>query len=357
MNIARKHFHTFDALRFFSFLLVFFHHVPTKPDGIISFFSKSGGIGVSFFFVLSGFLISYILMHEKISFEKISLKKFMMRRILRIWPLYYAMLLFAFATPYLLNYFNIAYSNEGYEPNWLISATFLENYKIMATNSFPNTSPLRVMWSICVEEHFYIIWGLAFYWLPLKKVPQMIGGFILLGTVCRLVYHSMGIASLDVFSNIDYFAYGAIPAYLLHFKPAQIEKFGRIKKGWKYGFALFTLALVFCIPNQSQNWIELLAPSVLGMTFSVLILITLPQQNALYISTSSVLSKLGIFTYALYLIHTIVINLMLKIDQMIFDQYNWLFTATISLAITIIASIASYHLFEKHFLKLKKYFY
>ena len=84
LNTSRRYFHTFDALRFFSFLLVFFQHLPGSGFRIVDFFQKSGEVGVSFFFVLSGFLITYILLYEKTTKEKIKLKNFFIRRILRI---------------------------------------------------------------------------------------------------------------------------------------------------------------------------------------------------------------------------------------------------------------------------------
>ena len=112
MNFIKKdrvHFHTFDSLRFLSFLLVFLHHSPVSKGSFLHYFAKEGGIGVSFFFVLSGFLITYILIVEKINAHgKIDLKKFFVRRILRIWPLYYAMVIFAMFTPFVLDFFHIS---------------------------------------------------------------------------------------------------------------------------------------------------------------------------------------------------------------------------------------------------------
>ena len=90
--MKREYFQSFDALRFISFFLVFLLHTPVDENSFMSFFSKSGGTGVSFFFVLSGFLITYILIIEKKNFNKISLKNFFVRRILRIWPLFYLMI-------------------------------------------------------------------------------------------------------------------------------------------------------------------------------------------------------------------------------------------------------------------------
>lgn len=188
MTPNRRHFHSFDAFRFIAFFLVFCQHLPIPESSIFYFFSKSGGVGVSFFFVLSGFLITYILLHEKVNTGRVFLKKFFVRRVLRIWPLFYAMILFAFITPLLLAKFNIAYTNEGYEPNWLCSVLFLENYKMMFTNSFPNVSPLRVMWSLCVEEHFYIVWGIFVSILSLQNILKLIWASILFALTCKIIY-------------------------------------------------------------------------------------------------------------------------------------------------------------------------
>ncbi|OYQ39555.1 acyltransferase family protein [Flavobacterium aurantiibacter] len=355
-QLDRKYFHTFDALRFLSFFLVFLQHVPVPDFSVFSFFTKSGKIGVSFFFVLSGFLITYILLHEKSSVRRISLKNFFVRRILRIWPLFYAVLLFAFLTPYFLDILQLSFPKDGYNPNWFISALFLENYMMMTTNGFPNVSPLRVMWSLCVEEHFYVLWGIIIAILPIKKVPQLIFCAILFANLSRYIYHHMGVEWLDLPTNLDYFAYGAIPAYILLFKPELLIRVQKMHNLTKYILALTAIMLVFIIPNLNSYWLNALAPTVLGITFSALILFTLPEKNGIRISNNLYVSKLGIYTYSLYLTHTVVINFFLKFEFST-SEFNFIITAVVSLITTILVSILSYHCFEKHFLKLKKYFY
>lgn len=357
MSIERKHFHTFDALRFFSFLLVFLIHIPGTESSKIIYFTKSGGVGVSFFFTLSGFLITYILLHEKINKGKIRLKNFFVRRILRIWPLFYAMILFAFLTPYILNILKISYSDEGYSPNWFMSLFFLENYKMMITGTFPNVSPLRVMWSLCVEEHFYIIWGIIFFFIPAKKTPLLILLCILIANIFRIIYGYFNIQSSDLFSNIDYFAYGAIPAYILIFKSEIIDRIEKFPIFIKYLTGIITIALIFGLPNINSDWLPYLSPTIFGIFFSIIILFTLPPSNSIYIKDNFLISKLGLYTYGLYLFHTIILRLMLQITHLLNFEINWFVSALISLTITIIVSIISYHLFEKQFLKLKKFFY
>jgi len=357
MPPTRRHFQTFDALRFFSFFLVFLHHLPIPEQSMFSFFSKSGGIGVSFFFVLSGFLISYILIFEKLHHQTISLKNFFIRRILRIWPLFYAMILFAFLTPYILEIIGLSSSSdEGYDPDWFYSIFFLENYKMMMTDTFPNVSPLRLMWSLCVEEHFYIIWGLLFYFLPIKKVLTFLFLSIVLANLVRLVYFNLEINAIDVFSNIDYFAFGAIPAYLLLLKNDVIEFISKKLEILKYPFLIFIFFLIFLIPNFNSEIINLIAPTLLGLSFCALITMTLSTKNILFISNQNILSKLGKYTYGLYLYHVIFINLFIQIFNKTAFKENWILLSLASLIFTILVSIASYHLFESPFLKKKKKF-
>lgn len=357
MSNSKKHFHTFDAFRFFSFLLVFLHHVPIPESSFMHFFANSGGIGVGFFFVLSGFLITYILLNEKLAEQRISLKNFFIRRILRIWPLFYAMILFAFLTPYILEFFHFSSSEKGYNPNWLVSMSFLENYKMMFTNDFPNISPLRVMWSLCVEEHFYVIWGILFFFLPLKKIPYLIGFSILIANITRIIYYKFDIETLDVFSNIDYFALGAIPAYIFLVRAEILNKISQISTTLKQLFLLSTLIILFILSNIQLGIFSILIPTILGALFSIMILFTLSNTNSIQISDNFLFSRLGKYTYGLYLYHVIIINLLLQTIHFLPFEISWFAFVTISLLLTIIISLLSYHLFEKQFLKLKKYFY
>lgn len=356
MITPRRHFHTFDALRFFSFLLVFLTHIPIPANSVFTFFSKSGGIGVSFFFVLSGFLITYILLYEKKMKNKISLKNFFLRRILRIWPLFYAMILFSFLTPYILDLFGFTYSDDGYEPQWLISLFFLENYKMMITGSHPNVSPLMIMWSLCVEEHFYILWGIILYFISIKRVPFLIIFSLVLANITRIFYFHYNINTLDILSNIDFFAYGAIPAYFLINKDNIIKQIGNIPLSIKYSFLFTTLCLIFILPNMEGTLLHLLLPTIFGISFSCIIFFTLPEENSIYISDSNVLSRLGKYTYGLYLFHIIIINLLIQIIPVLPFDMKWIVVGIISLFLTILISIISYNVFEKQFLKLKKYF-
>jgi peptidoglycan/LPS O-acetylase OafA/YrhL len=295
-------------------------------------------------------------MHEKSTQGNISLKNFFIRRSLRIWPLFYAMILFAFLTPYILNFLNINSSDTGYEPNWIMSLLFLENYKMMATGMLPNVSPLAVMWSLCIEEHFYLIWGILIWLIPLRKIPLLIIIAIITANLARIAYGLIGLGTADILTNIDYFAFGAIPAYILVFKPEILIKLEHLPSAIKYMVALFTILLIFGFSNFRIDWLIHITPFLHGTFFSLLILFTLPQKNNLHIGEKLWISKLGIYTYGLYLFHTIFINLFLKVNIPVIKD-NWIAVLFSSLITTILASILCYHAFEKQFLKLKKYFH
>lgn len=352
--MSRQHFHTFDALRFSSFLLVFLIHLPKTGIKYIDIFLNSGVIGVNFFFVLSGFLITYILIYEKQQRQTISLINFFSRRILRIWPLFYLMIAFAYLSPYILNLLNLPSNNEGYSPDLMTSLLFAENYKMMITHSFPDGTPLRVMWSLCIEEHFYIIWGIILYYIKIKNIPYLVVCSVIIANITRFVYTSWGIEYIDVFSHLDFFAYGGIPAYILMCKSHYLKIVERIPKQIKYTFLTLTLTIVFIIPKYPSTVMDFIAPSIFGILFSVVILFTLGKQ-CIQIKDNLWYSKLGVYTYGLYLYHTIVILLLMQVFKM-FSISNWYLLASASLLLTIFMSMASYHLFEKQFLKLKKHF-
>jgi peptidoglycan/LPS O-acetylase OafA/YrhL len=358
---AKRHFHTFDALRFFACLKVFLHHLPILAFPWFVVIKTGGGIGVQFFFVLSGFLITYIILEEREQTGQLNLKHFFVRRVLRIWPLFYLAIAIAFFTPLLLAMLHLGSSQVGYEPDWLWSVLFLENYKMMITHANPNVSPLGVMWSLCIEEHFYILWGILLYIIPIKKVMRLIILCIVLSPICRYIYIANGIPTLDIFTNIDLFAYGAIPAYLLITKKQELENtVNGISILWKRMFVVMLLAaiVVFAQPH-AEKW-DVITTSITGLLFSVLVLFTLPASSRFKIGDKNVLSKWGTYTYGFYIYHTLVINLLLRL----FEKGGFRIDAGQGAVLFIVAaftlslgiSMLSYHLFEKQFLKLKKLF-
>ena len=147
-----------------------------------------GGLGVQIFFVLSGFLITSLLLREHLVYGRISLKDFYLRRVLRIFPLYYAMLfLYALVLPHVsATHFSTVYVSTdmpGYSAYWhsmLTYVPFLQNY--LADIDVVHLGP-GIMWSLAIEEQFYLFWPLLL--IGLLKVPwrRAVPAFLVLALV------------------------------------------------------------------------------------------------------------------------------------------------------------------------------
>lgn len=252
-------------------------------------------------------------------------------------------------------------SAEGYEPNWLFSVTFLENYKMIATNSFPNVSPLGVMWSVCVEEHFYILWALSLYFISARGLPWLIVCSIILANIFRYVFYLHEWAFLDLLTNIDYFAYGAIPAWLLIQRKEQVAAFfNSLSAVLKIIMLIAGVSVIIIFPNLNVEWKVLIEPTVLGLIYAVLLALIVFEEELFCIPQKNIFSRLGVYTYGFYLTHTIVINFFVKVfdkkDMAVESPAVALVFIVACLLGTVIAGMTTYYSIEKPFLKLKKRF-
>jgi len=160
-------FPNLNGLRTLAFLVVFLvHSFRTEYEHIkdtslhrtISWFVSTSNLGVELFFVLSGFLITYLLLHEEKTNAKINVGHFYIRRFLRIWPLYFACVAFGFLIdPVLMKTLAGKVSSETANP-WLF-ITFLSNFNSII-NGEAEAQNLPILWSVAIEEQFYLFWPL-----------------------------------------------------------------------------------------------------------------------------------------------------------------------------------------------------
>jgi len=203
-----------DSLRAFAVLGVLFHHYVAwmlKPVPPFKSYISTGGMGVDLFFVLSGFLISSILMKYKVELDggdkKIShyLAKFYIRRTLRIFPIYYLTLIVAL----LLSIDNV----RGYIMWHFFYAT---NFIIAHKDSW--ILPVGHFWSLAVEEQFYLLWPLVILLVPRKRLFPAIVLTMMVSPVfrivCGIVHAKTQYGSIMVLGNMDLFASGAVLAYI-----------------------------------------------------------------------------------------------------------------------------------------------
>jgi peptidoglycan/LPS O-acetylase OafA/YrhL len=191
-----------DIIRFFAFLLVFVSHYTyffREKDGL-TYYLTQGDVGVQIFFVLSGFLITTLLFLEKERTGNINFKNFYMRRILRIWPLYFLIVALGLTTA--------AFQGKLDHTHMWSLFTFLSNFTIIKDDQF--YLPLAILWSLAVEEQYYLIWPPLVYFLKTKYLKILLLASIVISFWFK--YYGTDIwevAAYHTVSNISYLAIGS----------------------------------------------------------------------------------------------------------------------------------------------------
>lgn len=365
---TKQRFHTFDALRFFAFLKVYLLHVPLQGDfPIFSFLKSGGGIGVSFFFVLSGFLITYLLTFEKIQKGQINIRKFFIRRSLRIYPLFFFLVVIAFALPYSFKEkIGFHMIGGGYDFDWKYSFFFLENYKMLILDHFPKTTPLSVFWSLCIEEHFYILWMVAFFLIPTKRMLFFLSFSIILAWIARYydaaIWENSMIENNDLFTNLDYFAIGGMLGFCVAKNYKKVcHWIQKIPIHWKYIYILCTvLAVIFQNQILPNSIFTIFRPTVIAILFTLLLSIFVPADSSIRIGDNNIISYLGKISFGLYVYHLIFIHTLFQYclnHEILLD--NWIKVGGfmgVTLGASILTAIVSYRYLELPFLRWRNRF-
>src|SRR5687768_15938724 len=186
-------FPNLDGLRFFSFFAVFLYHtyltffnnikeVHSDAYGVTAFLFKNGNLGVNFFFVLSGFLITFLLIKEREFKGTIHVPNFYVRRILRIWPLFYLCVFIGFIIFPIIKKMSGGVPMEVAQPIYYIF--FANNFDFMHSwPTKPDATILSVLWSVAVEEQFYLTWPVILRFTPARFYKFVFPGIMLLSLV------------------------------------------------------------------------------------------------------------------------------------------------------------------------------
>ena len=371
-NIPQKRvfFENLDGLRFFCVLSVFLYHSfyttsEVIKSGKIYQFVKfglfgNGNLGVNFFFVLSGFLISYLLIEEKKLNGKINLPYFWIRRILRIWPLYFFCVVFGFVImPWIKSLFG-EHSTETADPFYYL--TFLSNFDVIR-NGLPDASILGVLWSVSIEEQFYLLWPLILAFTPLKRVWIWFV-FVVGASVCfRALNDTYILREIHTFSCMGDLAIGALGAWLIHFAENFKLFFIKLDK-WQAATLYILVVVVFFFRDNilmGSYFLRIFERPLIAILFLCVILEQSYAERSLFkLSRFTLISRLGVISYGQYCLHFIAILVVIKTTQAFaINKELWqiIFLETpFALALTIFLSIMSYRFFEGPFLKLKSKF-
>ena len=371
MNAQRYYKPELDVLRFFAFLFVFFvHRLDLAPiDGNEYYWafhlSLIGNYGVPLFFFLSAFLITELLSREEHVFGKINIKSFYVRRMLRIWPLYFTFFFLMVFLTSTTDYFGsiipvgtqIAFT--FFSGNWNITFNQWQSYCI---------NPL---WSVSVEEQLYIILPLIVFYAG-RRGLKIFSYLTIAISYLTITYYALhptpGFSGqwTNSFVQFQFFAAGILCSVYLNGKQPQSNIFTRLLM-FILGVGCWLIASIVCEINADAPHLATIGQSVSGWIL-ILIGVMLMFFSLLGISSKYLpnpLIYLGRISFGMYMVHITIYWIIYRIfkDELVLvsDKMglaNWKNELGLVLAFMITVSFAtlSYHFFEKPFLKLKNRF-
>ena len=368
-KLSLPRFENLNGLRFIGAFSVFLFHAfflgnEVWGDFYTSEFFKlilpvirKGHHGVGLFFVLSGFLITYLLLHEAKVKERINVGGFFMRRMLRIWPVYFVVICFGFLIfPHLT--YGIQTSNS-----LLHYSLFLSNFEEIWNGWRDSVNFLTITWSVSIEEQFYISWVVLMLLLPpFRKGKWFLGYFtalMIINLAFRFWYvdHPRTIY-YGTFSVISDLALGGYMSYLcFHF---DFNKKVKALSKWKT-IAIYAVGILIILGSRTFFPGSLIALERIftGLFFAFIIYEQAFSPHSFFKADKLPgFYRMGEMNYGIYMYHCIVIYYV----QMIFQDLGWssltyfVLYILLSFALTMAVSYLSYQFMERPLLRLKKYF-
>ncbi len=384
MDLSKKrYFENLDALRFVSFFFIFFGHALDTESEILKqdevygwvkhYIYIFGKTGFSFAFVLSSYINTWVILEERRNSGRFSPVMYYVRRALRIWPLYFLTLIIGFVlVPFAKDLLNEPFT-ETANPIYFIF--FVGNFYLIE-HGFTQSPIISVLWSVSVEEQFYIFWpfllllfGFRIKWLfPLLTGIFIVSTFYLFGVRENdqfvLWYHTLFLLG-DI-------AMGALFAFI-SFRAATSEKsiFKWLENLSKIQIAIIYIAFWICLIFYKPIFENNLLPGVVNLiiekiVFAVLLAFFIFEQNFcknswIKFGRLKLFSFLGLISYGLFCFHEIGILIGGRVLELlnVQDSVGWFLfiKPAVALIIIIPSAYLSYYYFELKFLKLKKYFY
>lgn len=363
----RFYFPELDAIRFFLFWGVWGyhalpreesvyieHHVPAVFASLITSLLKAGMASLDVFFILSAFLITELLLREKELRGVPDLKAFYVRRLLRIWPLYFFMIALAGF---------VSLFDRTQPLGWAYALAFLlfAGNWIMVFRGFPHAEIIGPLWSVSFEEQFYLLWPLVVRRASKQTLMQIAAGLLVLASLARLILllkHTGGEPIwYNSFARLDSIACGILLAAILH---------GRAT--FRVGLTARLLLLMAGI----SAWLivglrcGLLdpVPTLLGGMFgyplmslggvAIFLSVLGAAQDGFPFLKYSWLVYFGKISYGLYAYHFLGLQLAHHVLTRYHHAHSWTLSWLLALAITVSLAMVSFRWLESPFLRLKR---
>ncbi len=322
-----------------------------------------GPQGVAIFFVLSGFLITYLLLNEKERHKKISLKKFYVRRILRIWPLYFLVLILGF---FILPHFHLADYLDSPDENFIVKLFLCVGIMPNIVYSFyGHILMIGPLWSVGAEEQFYLIWPNIINSIKkkitLKPILLSYLAITLVKVACNLAVHFSNIINLPptLFKisktltyvlKYDIMIVGGFFAYLFFTNSNWLKRI--YQKQIQIGSILVVLLTWYFQPTLLG-----LEDTVLGILYGVIIINLATNKDSIINLENKLFNKGGQISYGIYMFHSLFVALGIKL----FTPYLNGLGGNIMLYIfaflmTFAIAYCSFQYLEKPILKFKEKF-
>ncbi len=348
----RVSFPNLDGLRFVAFFLVFTQHawLPTVP--------QLGAYGVSFFFVLSGFLITYLILTEIDARGKLDVPGFYLRRFARIWPLYFVVVAFGFVVyPAVKTRLHL---DAPIANDWRWFALFLGNFdviRVLKTTPELNVGLIGIMWSVCIEEQFYLIWPLQFRLLPARLTQWVFPSVIVGSTMFRALHaNDANIVYYHSLSVISDLALGGMCAYHAIHSP----RFLKFAKELSPGALILGYLVGGAVLVAGDRVFGVVAGRLLTTLFFAFVIV-----EQCFAARTFGVARLrfatfwGKYTYGLYLLHPISIQLVHSFRRPLHIGDGAAATVELgaaALALSLGLAYASYELYERRFLRWSRRF-
>lgn len=363
-TISPQKFYGLDNLRAFAIIMVILFHYPRWFDHPAWFpeILKFGWTGVDLFFVLSGFLIASQLFAQIIKDGTFSMKEFYIKRFFRIIPIYYFVLALYFLFPVL--------SGEQLLPPLWKFLTFTHN---IAFTDFETHRAFGVVWSLCVEEHFYLLLPVTLLLLLktgwLNKAGVLLLILFILGFLIRMycwyeiyIPQSNGIENralwietiyYPTYCRLDGLLVGVAIAGLYNNLPSLFSQLSKYANGIiAVGLIILTIAY-FLFINSIGFSRSIFSFPMVSIGFGCLVLGAIMPTSFLFLWKSKVLTKIAELSYALYLIHMGVILLTQKILFELDISKDSNLTFVTSMIFCVLIALVLHYSIEKPFMKMR----
>jgi peptidoglycan/LPS O-acetylase OafA/YrhL len=360
-----------NSLRFFAAFLVVLHHAESirKKNVMenLEWFGlfRNGDNAVTFFFVLSGFLITYLLLKETSKTGTISIKNFYIKRMLRIWPLYFLLVIIGtLIVPEVFGLLHINYVMPySFGQVWFYFVFFLPGI----VSFIFGHHLLEPLWSIGIEEVFYLIWAPLFKIAKRRIVPILLAIIIIKVVLLILaqfwIKDPLFVYTVNIF-RFEAMAIGGLGACYIFNRRTSLSDLRIYNKPVQ--IIIYTTLIAFLIfQSNIQNVIwqtifftPIVSSILIDLIFLYLIVgVSLIDNNIIKLK-NKVLSYLGEISYGIYMYHVIVISAVIQFLKGYLNNLSPFFSAVIFYTIVILAviliSAISKIVFEDYFLKLKK---